>query len=114
MPATRSARQRKAAAEAGELATVTIDLAPDDSFAYTIACTRCEVPRPGSGTRSWSTRRRGEDNGYLAAMDRWILHLAAKHPDASAPCLAYLPEAQARLQERREQRSGRPASSDEG
>lgn len=104
MPATRSARQRKASAEAGELAEVRIDLSPDESFAYTISCTRCEVPRPGTGTRAWSTRRRGEDNGYLAAMDRWILHLAAKHPDATAPCLAYLPEAQARVQERRESR----------
>ena len=26
----------------------------------------------------------------MAAMDRWIFHLTEKHPDADAPCLAYL------------------------
>lgn len=104
MPASRSARQRKAGVEAGELAGVRIDVGADDSFVYTISCTACEVPRPGTGTRAWSTKRRGDDNGYMAAMDRWILHLTARHPDAEAPCLAYLPEAQARLQERRETR----------
>ena len=105
MPASRSARQRKASAEAGALAEVRIDVSPDDSFAYTISCTQCEVPRPGSGTRAWSTRRPGEDNGYMAAMDRWILHLTSTHPDAEAPCLKYLPEARARLEERRDARS---------
>ncbi|MBC2931960.1 hypothetical protein [Nocardioides sp. zg-1228] len=104
MPATRSARQRKASAEAGPLAVVRIDESPDGSYAYTISCTQCEVPRPGTGTRAWGTRRPGEDNGYMAAMDRWILHLTSKHPDAEAPCLAYLPEARARLQERRDAR----------
>jgi hypothetical protein len=104
VPASRSARQRKASAEAGALAVVRIDLGPDSSYAYSISCTQCEVARPGTGTRAWSTRRRGEDNGYMAAMDRWILHLTAKHPDAEAPCLSYLPEATARLQERRDAR----------
>jgi hypothetical protein len=104
VPASRSARQRKASAEAGALAVVRIDVSPDDSFAYKISCTQCEVPRPGTGTRAWSTRRAGEDNGYMAAMDRWILHLTAKHPDAEAPCLSYLPEARARLQGRRDAR----------
>jgi hypothetical protein len=104
VPATRSARQRKASAEAGALAEVRIDVRPDDSFAYTISCTQCEVPRPGSGTRAWSTRRSGEDNGYMAAMDRWILHLTSKHPDTEAPCLSYVAEAHARLQERRDAR----------
>ncbi|WP_370249683.1 hypothetical protein [Nocardioides sp.] len=104
MPASRSARQRKAGADAGELATVRIDVGADQSFVYTISCTVCEVPRPGTGTRAWSTKRRGEDNGYLAAMDRWILHLDARHPGADAPCLTYLPEAQTRVQERRDAR----------
>ncbi len=104
MPATRSARQRKASAEAGPLAVVRIDVDPDESFAYKISCTECEVPRPGTGTRAWSTRRSGEDNGYMAAMDRWILHLTSKHPDAAAPCLAYLPQAHARQEDRRRAR----------
>jgi hypothetical protein len=69
---------------------VRIDVSPDDSYAYKISCTR--------------TRRPGEDNGYMAAMDRWILHLTSKHPDAEAPCLTYLPEARARLQQRRDAR----------
>lgn len=105
MPASRSVRQRKASAEAGDLAEVRIDVATDDSFAYTIACVECEVPRPGTGTRAWSTRRPGEDNGYMAAMDRWIFHLTAKHAGTEAPCLRYLPEAEARLQERRDAQS---------
>ena len=107
MPATRSARQRKASADAGELAVVRIDVSADDSYAYTISCTQCEVPRPGTGTRAWSTRRPGEDNGYMSAMDRWILHLASRHPDVGAPCLDYLPEARARLQEGRDSRDSR-------
>ena len=39
----------------------------------------------------------------MAAMDRWIFHLTEKHPGAEAPCLAYLPAAQERLHQRREQ-----------
>ena len=99
MVATRSARTRKAAAEAGPLARVAIDLATDGSFAYTITCTTCR-----SGETSWATYRRGEDNGYLAAMDRWSFHLVEKHPGAEAPCLAHLEAAQQRLQERRDAR----------
>lgn len=83
---------------------VRIDVSADDSYACKISCTQCEVPRPGTGTRAWSTRRPGEDNGYLPAMDRWILHLASRHPDAGAPCLYYLREARASLHERRESR----------
>jgi hypothetical protein len=39
----------------------------------------------------------------MAAMDRWIFHLTEKHPETDAPCLVFLPAAQQRLQERREQ-----------
>lgn len=101
MVASRSARTRKASAEAGPLATVRIDLASDESFAYRIDCTTC---RAAGGRSQWSTYRRGEDNGYLAAMDRWTFHLVEKHPDEQAPCLAYLADAQQRLQERRDAR----------
>ncbi|HEY0891026.1 MAG TPA: hypothetical protein VGE38_15580 [Nocardioides sp.] len=100
MTATRSARERKAAVEAGPLARVRIDLGADRQFVYKVACTTCLT----KGDRPWSTYRPGEDNGYLAAMDRWILHLTERHPGAEAPCLAYLTAAQQRLQERREQR----------
>ena len=103
MVASRSARVRKASAEAGPLASVRIDLAMDESFAYRIDCTSC---RAAGGRSQWSTYRRGEDNGYLAAMDRWTFHLVEKHPDEQAPCLAYLPAAQERLHERREAREG--------
>ena len=99
MVASRSARERKAAAEAGDLATVKIDVGVDQQFVYKVGCTECVVKKD----RRWSTYRPGEDNGYMAAMDRWIFHLHEKHPGAGAPCLAYLPEAQQRLHERREQ-----------
>ena len=98
MVASRSARVRKAAVEAGPLSKVTSDLAADESFAYRIACTACSTPKGGP----WSTHRRGEDNGYLAAMDRWTFHLVERHPGAEAPCLAYADAARQRLHERRE------------
>ena len=100
MVASRSARERKAAVEAGPLATVKIDVDSDNRFAYRIACTTCVAKEH----RKWSTLRKGDDNGYMAAMDRWIFHLVEKHPGAEAPCLAYLEAAQQRLQERRASR----------
>jgi hypothetical protein len=100
MVASRSARERKARVEAGPLATVRIDLGADQQFVYKIGCTACVA----KGDKRWSTYRPGTDNGYLAAMDRWILHLVERHRDTDAPCLAYRGEAESRLQERREQR----------
>ena len=99
MVASRSARERKAAAEGGPLARVKIDVDETKQFVYKISCTTC-VAR---GRLSWSAYRPGGDNGFMAAMDRWIFHLTEKHPGAEAPCLAYLPAAQQRLHERREQ-----------
>ena len=98
MVASRSARERKAAVEAGPLATAKIVLGEDKQFVYKIGCTLCAA-RNG---KKWSAYRPGGDNGYLAAMDRWTFHLTEKHPDAEAPCLAYLEAARGRLQERRE------------
>jgi hypothetical protein len=98
MVASRSARERKAAAQAGPLARVKIDLDGEQQFLYRISCTSC-VAR---GDRAWSTHRAGADNGFMAAMDRWIFHLVEKHPDADAPCLAFRAEAEQRLHERRE------------
>ncbi len=108
MPATRSARARRATAEAGPLAAVTIDVGPDDAFVYRIACAECTTSASARATgrtqrRPWSTYRPGADNGYLAAMDRWTFHLTEQHPGRQAPCLAYLEAAQQRLHERREQ-----------
>ena len=104
MVASRSARERKAAAEAGPLATVKIEVGADKQFVYKISCSACVV----RGRRSWSAYRPGGDNGYMAAMDRWIFHLAEKHSGAEAPCMAFLPAAQRRLHERREQREADP------
>lgn len=99
MTASKSARERRAAAQAGPLATVRIDLGPQQEFVYKIACTVCTT----KGDRPWSAYRPGGDNGFLAAMDRWVLHLHEKHREAEAPCLEFLPAAQQRLHERREQ-----------
>jgi hypothetical protein len=97
MVASRSARERKAALEAGPLATVKIEVDGRKQFVYKIACTTCLA----KGHRAWSAYRPGGDNGFMAAMDRWVFHLSEKHPQAEAPCLAYLSAAQQRLHERR-------------
>jgi hypothetical protein len=99
MTASRSARERKAAMEAGPLAKVKIDVDADERFVYKISCSECVV----RGSSNWSAYRPGGDNGFMAAMDRWIFHLHEKHPDADAQCLAFLSAAQQRLHQRREQ-----------
>ena len=104
MTASRSAREKKAATEAGPLARVRIDLDGHQQFVYKISCSVC-VSR---GRLSWSAYRPGSDNGFMAAMDRWVFHLTEKHPGADAPCLAYLSAAQLRLHERREQHDADP------
>lgn len=98
MVASRSARERKASVEAGPLGMARIDLDDDKLFVYRVTCAECTA----KGHRKWSTYRPGADNGYLAAMDRWIFHLTEKHPGAEAPCLTYLAAAQQRLHERRQ------------
>lgn len=98
MTASRAARERKAGVEAGPLAKVKIDVDTDQQFVYKISCTTCVA----KGHRNWSAYRLGGDNGFMAAMDRWIFHLIEKHPGAEAPCLTFLPAAQQRLHERRE------------
>ena len=109
MTASRSAREKKAAVEAGPLAKVKIDVDGQQQFVYKISCSECVV----RGRLNWSAYRPGGDNGFMAAMDRWIFHLNEKHPGAEAPCLAYLPAAQQRLHERREsQAAGSPSSAD--
>ena len=98
MTASRSARERKAAREAGPLARVKIDLDSQQQFVYKISCSACVV----KGGLNWSAYRPGRDNGFMAAMDRWIFHLHEKHPASDAPCLAFLGAAQQRLHERRD------------
>ena len=96
MTASRAARERRAQGQAGELAKVTVEVGTDDALVYKVRCVRCEG-RPGV---PWGTYRKGEDNDFLGAMDRWVLHLSRKHPDATAECLEFLEQAVARLQER--------------
>lgn len=96
MTASRAARERRAAAQAGDLAKVTVEVGTDNALVYKIRCVDCEG-RPGV---RWSTYRSGEDNDFMGAMDRWSIHLSTKHPDAQAECLEFLDQAIARLQER--------------
>lgn len=97
MTASRSARQRRAAAQAGDLAQVTVDFGADEALVYKIRCRECEG-RPG---KAWSTYRAGTENDFMGAMDRWTIHLTQKHVGADAPCLEFLDEALRRVQERR-------------
>lgn len=99
MTASRAARERRAAVQAGDLATVTVEVGADNALVYKIRCVTCEG-RPGV---KWGTYRAGEANDFLGAMDRWTLHLSTKHPEARADCLDFLEQAQARLHERRQQ-----------
>ena len=99
MVASRAARERKAAAQAGPLARVRIEVDRADQFVYKINCTECLT----KGERAWSAYRSGEDNGFMAAMDRWIFHLTERHAGTDAPCLEFLSAAQQRLHERRQQ-----------
>lgn len=98
MTASRSARERKAASEAGSLARVKIDVDAHQQFVYKISCSQCIV----RDQVHWSAYRPGGDNGYLAAMDRWTFHVREKHPGADAPCMAYLAAAEQRLHEQRQ------------
>ena len=110
MTASRSAREKKAASEAGPLARVKIDVDGNDQFVYKISCSACVV----RGHLNWSAYRPGGDNGFMAAMDRWVFHLNEKHPGTDAPCLAFLSAAQQRLHQRREEQgTGSPALSDD-
>lgn len=105
MTASRSARERKAAAEAGPLARVRIEVDQGKQFVYKISCVECVDKQ----RRAWSAYRPGGDNGFMAAMDRWTFHLHEQHRGSDAPCLAYLTAAQQRLHERREGREADPA-----
>ena len=107
MTASRTARERKAASEAGPLARVKIDLDGNKQFVYKISCSACVV----RGHLNWSAYRPGGDNGFMAAMDRWVFHLSEKHPEADAPCLAFLSAAQQRLHTRREEQEADPTAS---
>jgi hypothetical protein len=109
MTASRSARERKAAVEAGPLAKVKIDLDAHKQFVYKISCSECIV----RGRVNWSAYRPGGDNGFMAAMDRWIFHLSEKHPGADAPCMAFLSAAQQRLQQRRHKQEVKPTAVDD-
>lgn len=96
MTASRAARERRAAVQAGPLATVTVETSASDALIYKVRCVECEG-RPGV---RWSTYRSGQDNDFLGAMDRWTIHLSGKHPGAEAECLEFLDQAIARLRER--------------
>ncbi|KRB74043.1 hypothetical protein ASE01_18795 [Nocardioides sp. Root190] len=102
MVASRSARERKAGAQAGPLARVRIEVDQQEQFVYKITCTECTTTT-SKGERPWSAYRPGDDNGFMATMDRWTFHLRERHPASEAPCLEFIAEAEQRLQERRAQ-----------
>lgn len=99
MTASRAARERRAQSQAGELAKVTVEVGAADALVYKIRCTRCEG-RPGVAWSTYRKGRTGQDNDFMGAMDRWTLHLERSHPGSTAPCLEFLDQAVARLQER--------------
>ncbi|PVG81157.1 hypothetical protein DDE18_20185 [Nocardioides gansuensis] len=95
-----------AASKAGPLAKVKIDLDGHEQFIYKIRCSVCVV----RSHRNWSAYRPGGDNGFIAAMDRWVFHLRDKHAGTDAPCMAFLSAAQQRLQLRREIQEANPTA----
>ena len=106
MTARRSAREKKAGSEAGPLARVKIEGNGHKQFVYKISCSVCVV----RGHLHWSAYRPGGDDGFMAAMDRWVFHLNEKHPGADAPCMAFLSAAQRRLHKRREEQDADPTA----
>lgn len=104
MTASISARTRKASESAGPLAEVAVQTKAD-AFVYKFKCRECIVR--DEGQVHWSSYRKGEDNSFIAGVDRWVLHLASKHPEqsrAEAPCLEWLDDARQRAVERRTER----------
>ncbi len=83
-----------------------IDLDGRQQFVYKISRSACVV----WGHLNWSAYRPGGDNGFLAAMDRWVFHVNEKHPGTDAPCLAFVSAAQQRLHHRREEQDADPAA----
>ena len=104
MTASISARKRKASESAGPLAEIDVQT-KGDTIVYKIRCTECVVR--DKGQVHWASYRSGQDNGFIAAIDRWVLHLASKHPTSDAPCLEWLAEAQERAVQRRDEREAR-------
>lgn len=104
MTASRAARERRAANQAGDLAKVTVEVGKGGALVYKIRCVECEG-RPGV---AWGTYRSGRENDFMGAMDRWTIHLARKHPGAQAGCLEFLDQAVARLQQRNPRPGGAP------
>ncbi len=98
MTASRTARQKRAAEQAGPLALVKVEVGQrtGDLF-YKILCTECK----DAPLHIRSTYRSGHDNGFIAAMDRWVFHLSKVHPGEQAPCLDFLPSAIELMRERK-------------
>ncbi|MFL6158421.1 MAG: hypothetical protein ACJ72D_20205 [Marmoricola sp.] len=103
MVASVSARTRKAREAAGPLADVAVSTGDTGALVHKFRCRECVVRKDPDVY--WSSYRSGEDNGYIAAIDRWVLHLVGKHPGATAPCLDFVAEARERAVQRRDERT---------
>ena len=84
-----------------------IDLDAHKQFVYKISCSECIV----RSHVNWSAYRPGGDNGFMAAMDRWIFHLSEKHPGKlTRRAWPFCSAAQQRLQQRREKQEAKPTA----
>lgn len=106
MTASRSARERKAAEQVGPLGKAAVHIGKKGTLICKVTCKAGCTVAPGI---NWSTHRSGQDNGYIAALDRWTLHLHYVHPDSDAPCLAYLQSARERVAALKEARAAKDA-----
>ena len=41
------------------------------------------------GRLNWSDYRAGDDNGFIAAVHRWVFHVNEQHPGTDAPRIAF-------------------------
>ena len=103
MTASRSARERKAASEAGPLAKVKIDLDADRRFVYKISCSECVV----RGGRNWEPMQREPNEGCPTGGG--VTHLRAARLLAAGACAETSASMSTRLQQNDSLRRGNQA-----
>lgn len=103
MTASRATQERRLAELVGPLGRAAVHVGKRGQPVYKVSC-RAGCTLAG-GRINWTTHRSDKPNDFLSVADRWTLHLHFRHPEADAPCLAYLDDALGRRDARHTERS---------